>query len=189
MINPQELDLSTLLWLPLDAKSAFPKQPAIYFAIDENGTVQYIGRSINVNKRWENHQKYYRLKELGSVKIAYLFIDEIELSTDIEQTLIEWFNPPLNCVYNSNYIPREEVFCLKHEYFLWLHSTFKPSEWMVYLYLKTKFPSLNDRFRLNTKYLSNKLGYHQRTVQQIIKLLVDSNLLLYYPHSDRYSVK
>jgi hypothetical protein len=32
MINPSEVNLSCLPWLPLDAKSAFPKNPAIYFA-------------------------------------------------------------------------------------------------------------------------------------------------------------
>ncbi|AFZ11325.1 hypothetical protein Cri9333_0344 [Crinalium epipsammum PCC 9333] len=34
MIDPQALDLSILPWLPLNAKSAFPRQPSIYFAIN-----------------------------------------------------------------------------------------------------------------------------------------------------------
>jgi hypothetical protein len=33
MIDPQSLNLSSLPWLPLEAKSAFPRQPAIYFAL------------------------------------------------------------------------------------------------------------------------------------------------------------
>ena len=36
MINPQDLDLNSLPWLPLTEKSSFPEQPAIYFAIDAN---------------------------------------------------------------------------------------------------------------------------------------------------------
>jgi hypothetical protein len=52
MINPESLDLSALPWLPLEAKSAFPKQSAIYFAIDSLGNIQYIGRSVNVKNRW-----------------------------------------------------------------------------------------------------------------------------------------
>lgn len=35
MLNPSAIDLSALPWLPLDARSAFPRQPAIYFAIDQ----------------------------------------------------------------------------------------------------------------------------------------------------------
>jgi hypothetical protein len=51
MIDPKSLNLSALPWLPLDARSAFPRNPAIYFAIDGQGTIQYIGRSINPKQR------------------------------------------------------------------------------------------------------------------------------------------
>ncbi len=98
MINPETLDLNSLPWLPLDAKSAFPKQPAIYFAIDENGTVQYIGRSVNLRRRWNSHHKYHQLKVIGNIKIAYLFFNEKQ-KQDIEETeykLIQWFKPSLN---------------------------------------------------------------------------------------------
>jgi len=39
MINPQDLDLSAMPWLPLDEKGAFPKASAIYFAIAPSGVV------------------------------------------------------------------------------------------------------------------------------------------------------
>lgn len=96
MINPKALDIKTLPWLPLEEKAAFPKKPAIYFAIDSQETVQYIGRTVNVRQRWGNHHKYDALSEIGNVKIAYLFIDTVELLPKIEAALIEWFNPPLN---------------------------------------------------------------------------------------------
>lgn len=96
MINPKALDIKTLPWLPLEEKAAFPKKPAIYFAIDSQGTVQYIGRSVNVRQRWGNHHKYDALTGIGNVKIAYLFVDAIELLPKIEAALIEWFTPPLN---------------------------------------------------------------------------------------------
>jgi hypothetical protein len=96
MINPKALDIKTLPWLPLEEKAAFPKKPAIYFAIDSQGTVQYIGRSVNVRHRWGSHHKYDVLSEIGNVKIAYLFVDTVELLPKIEAALIEWFKPPLN---------------------------------------------------------------------------------------------
>lgn len=95
-VNPQKLDLKALPWLPLEEKAAFPKKAAIYLAIDSLGTVQYIGRSINVHKRWGNHHKYEELIKLSNVKISYLFFDETELLPEIESALIEWFSPPLN---------------------------------------------------------------------------------------------
>ena len=58
MIDPSELDLSALPWLPLGAKNAFPRDPAIYFAIDSLGEIRYIGRSVNPKQRWESHHRY-----------------------------------------------------------------------------------------------------------------------------------
>lgn len=95
MINPSELNLSSLPWLPLEEKTAFPKQPAIYFAIDSLGTVQYIGRTINLNQRWAKHHRHHQLSKIDSVRIAYLTADT-DLLPSIESALIEWFHPPLN---------------------------------------------------------------------------------------------
>lgn len=72
MIEPQTLDLSQLPWLPLDARSAFPRNPAIYFAIDGQGIIQYIGRKVDPKARWANHHRYEDLASLNEVKIALL---------------------------------------------------------------------------------------------------------------------
>ncbi len=52
MINPESIDLDSLLWLPLEEKTA-----------------------VNVKQRWVQHHKYDDLKDIGDVKIAYLFVD------------------------------------------------------------------------------------------------------------------
>lgn len=96
MIDPQSLDISLLPWLPLDAKAAFPRQPAIYFAIDSLGNVQYVGRAINPKTRWGSHHRYDELQAIGGIRIAYLFVDAPDLLPGIEAALIGWFNPPLN---------------------------------------------------------------------------------------------
>lgn len=102
MINPASLDLSSLPWMPLEVRSAFPKQPAIYFAVDSQGCIQYIGRSINPKRRWAQHHKHDVLAQMGSVKIVYLFIDAIELLPEIEAALIQWFDPPLNGISSKS---------------------------------------------------------------------------------------
>lgn len=98
MINPSTLDLNQLPWLPLEEKTAFPKRPAIYFAIDSLGNVQYIGRAVNVRNRWGNHHRYNELNAIGEIKIAYLFVDLPELLPEIESALIQYFQPQLNKV-------------------------------------------------------------------------------------------
>lgn len=105
MINPETLDIKALPWLPLEEKSAFPKKPAIYFAIDSQGTVQYIGRSVNVHQRWGNHHKYGVLSKIERIKIAYLFVDTVELLPKIETALIEWFDPLLNNSFSKRKKP------------------------------------------------------------------------------------
>lgn len=96
MIQPSEICLETLPWVPLDATSGFPEHPAIYFAIDSQNSVQYIGKSVNVRSRWKSHHRYEDLKQIGGVRIAYLFVDTPELLIEIESALISWFQPPLN---------------------------------------------------------------------------------------------
>jgi uncharacterized protein (DUF4415 family) len=96
MINPSDIRLDSLPWVPLNATNGFPEQPAVYFAIDSQDRIQYIGRSSNVRGRWKNHHRYEELAAIGGVKVVYLFIEAPELLPEIEAALIEWFDPPLN---------------------------------------------------------------------------------------------
>lgn len=98
MIDPATINLTTLPWLPLEEKTAFPKRPAIYFAIDSLGNVQYIGRAKNVKARWGSHHKYNELAAIANIKVAYLFVDLPQLLPQIETALIEYFDPPLNTI-------------------------------------------------------------------------------------------
>ena len=93
MFNINPLSLPSV---SLEERSQLPKTPCIYFVIDSEGMIQYIGRSINPNKRWTKHQHYYHLEAMGGIKIAYLTIDTPEMLPSIERALIAWFKPPLN---------------------------------------------------------------------------------------------
>ncbi|BAZ18606.1 XRE family transcriptional regulator (plasmid) [Calothrix sp. NIES-4071] len=103
MIDAEKINLSSLPWLPLDEKLAFPRNPAIYFAIDSQGVIQYIGRSIDPKNRWVSHHKYEELKAIGDIKIVYLFVDSSDLLPELESTMISWFNPPLNIAKFATY--------------------------------------------------------------------------------------
>lgn len=105
MIDPQAVNLATLPWLPLSERSAFPRQPAIYFAINSNEEVQYIGISQDPKQRWSRHHRYEQLNSIGKVKIAYLFVEDVTLLRSIESALIAWFQPPLNISGNpANFV-------------------------------------------------------------------------------------
>ncbi len=100
-INPETLNLSKLPWLPLEEKLSFPSSPSIYFCIDSENVIQYIGRSINLKKRWSKHHKFEDLNQTGNIRVLYLLVDDKSLLTEIENALISYFNPPLNFIRHN----------------------------------------------------------------------------------------
>ncbi|MCC5624821.1 hypothetical protein [Nostoc sp. CHAB 5715] len=95
MINPQTINPLTLPSVALNERSQLPSQRCIYFAIDSQGVVQYIGRTVNLQTRWLKHHRYKQLAQSEDVRIAYLSI-EPDLLPEVELALIEWFNLRLN---------------------------------------------------------------------------------------------
>lgn len=95
MINPSAVDVAALPSVPLADRNALPAEPCIYFAIDAQGVVQYVGRSVNPKQRWRQHHRYEDLSVMSGVRISYLFVDS-EVIDATERALISWFNPPLN---------------------------------------------------------------------------------------------
>lgn len=91
-----EINPLALPSLPLKERSLLPATSCIYFAIDCQGVVQYIGRSLNLQQRWMQHHRQSDLEKVDGVQIAWLAIDTPELLPEIERALIEWFSPPLN---------------------------------------------------------------------------------------------
>lgn len=96
MINPQTINPLSLPSVALNERSQLPSQPCIYFAIDSQRVIQYIGRSVNPRLRWNSHHQIIWLEAMEEVKIAYLLIQDKRLLPQVEQALIDWFQPPLN---------------------------------------------------------------------------------------------
>lgn len=95
-INPQTIDLMNLPSVPLEMKFQLPQTAGIYFAIDSSNKVQYIGKAKNLRKRWTNHNKFWEIKILNGVRLAWLEISEESQLSLSEKELIKYFNPPLN---------------------------------------------------------------------------------------------
>jgi len=95
MINPDNLNIASLPFVPIESKNELPALSAIYFAIDSLGVVRYIGRSANLKKRFIAHNKYGEFLAIGGARIAYLFL-EPDLLPSVEIALIQFFQPQLN---------------------------------------------------------------------------------------------
>ncbi len=71
VISPESIDLSVLPSLAITDRKQFPAIPCVYFAIDSQGVVQYIGQTSCLSSRWANHHRFDQLESLGDVCIAY----------------------------------------------------------------------------------------------------------------------
>jgi len=94
-VQPSNINPLSLPSVSLEQRSQLPTKPCIYFAIDSQGVVQYIGRSNNPRNRWQSHHKGIELALMGGVQIAYLE-SAVDLMPEIERALITYFCPPLN---------------------------------------------------------------------------------------------
>lgn len=96
MIVPAQVNPALLPSVRLESRKQLPENPCIYFAIDPQNTIQYIGRSVNPRQRWQSHHRFKQLNQMGGVKIAYLDVSDPELLPEIEEALIQHFSPILN---------------------------------------------------------------------------------------------
>lgn len=95
MINPSEINPLTLPSVPLESRRDLPTDPCIYFAIDGQGLVQYVGKAKNLRNRWGGHHHYNDFTRMSNVRIAYIAVD-VDLLSAVERSFIEWIAPPLN---------------------------------------------------------------------------------------------
>jgi hypothetical protein len=96
MLDIEQINLESLPSVSIEDWRHLPETSCIYFAIDAQGIVQYIGRSVNLRQRWINHHRKKQLACIGGVKIAYLSISNLDLLPELEKALIDWFDPKLN---------------------------------------------------------------------------------------------
>ena len=98
MIDPDSINLSLLPSIPLARRKELPELPPIYFVMDSQGEICYIGQTKNLYKRLIRHHHLPSFKNLPNAKVAYLKISDINLLTKIEKVLIDYFRPSLNWV-------------------------------------------------------------------------------------------
>lgn len=104
MISPHTINISDLPSLPLEQKKSLPKYGGIYFVINSDDEILYIGRSSNLRSRWQNHHRHHQF-EKNTSRIAWLEVSDTSLLADIESALISWFHPQLN----FGLIPEQEA--------------------------------------------------------------------------------
>ena len=92
---------AAILQLPkvsLQAKQLLPEYSGIYYLLDETNTVWYIGKAINIRKRWQGkaHHRIYQLEaQRKHFTIYYEPVSKTQLD-EVEKQRIEKYQPHLN---------------------------------------------------------------------------------------------
>lgn len=89
--------LESLPSVKLDDRHLLPRVSGIYFVCGTS-EIFYIGKSFNLNKRWELHHRQFQLEllsKLESIKIYWIKCDSNAL-TFLEETMISFYKPLMN---------------------------------------------------------------------------------------------
>lgn len=85
--------------LGLKSRQLLPEQSGIYYVLDENFIIWYIGKAENLRKRWvgATHHRFYQLQKQRKQKFSiYYELVAVSQLDGIERQRIEQYNPQLN---------------------------------------------------------------------------------------------
>lgn len=86
----------TLPSVPLEQKLLLPHAPGVYFVLDAEKNVLYIGRTKSLCIRWLNHHRLQQFEKLMSLSIAWLLLTSLDELSEVEACCIDYFQPPYN---------------------------------------------------------------------------------------------
>ncbi len=89
------MNLDALPFVEFSNRELLPSLTAVYFAINSQSEVLYVGKSVSLNSRWRYHHRLKILSELGCTKIAWIVSTRLNYSS-LELEMISLFNPPVN---------------------------------------------------------------------------------------------
>ncbi len=97
MVAIEDINLHNLPFVFLANKSELPFTAGIYFVVNVDDEVLYIGKAIDIRLRWKQHHRFEQIRtEYPESRIAWLTCTEITLLNSIESELIKAWKPRLN---------------------------------------------------------------------------------------------
>ena len=100
MQNIENFNLSELPSVELLEKEKLPTTAGIYFVVDSNNQIWYIGQAQNLKNRWINHHRYDQLEKINkknSIKLKwYKCENNKDILNRLENYFIDTYYPILN---------------------------------------------------------------------------------------------
>lgn len=89
------LQIAQLPSLAFEHRRDLPPIPALYFALDAQVSILYIGQTGNLRDRWKAHHRAPQMME-GGFRIHWREIADEEARLSAERQSIAFFRPPWN---------------------------------------------------------------------------------------------
>lgn len=87
--------LLTLPAVPIDKRKGLPQSCCVYFVLNVQGCVLYVGQTNNLARRWYRHEQMPQFQAYQATHLAWLPLDGLLLNA-IEATFIAALKPPCN---------------------------------------------------------------------------------------------
>ena len=93
------LDINALSHTFYSNRSELPKSGAVYFVVDSDETIIYIGRTGNLHSRL--YGKHHKKEHFSDKRIYWINSSDADFLSRIEAACIAFFEPELNAVKGS----------------------------------------------------------------------------------------
>lgn len=100
-MSPKLPPVTKLPNVPISERKSLPECMCVYFALDGDNVILYIGRTLDLRYRFRSHGKLTELIQNGCEKIAWLEIKDKRTLERTERNLIFEFKPLLNMTWHS----------------------------------------------------------------------------------------
>ena len=96
----EAIDPLKLPSIALERRAALLPVPAVYFLIEADRQVIYVGQAVNLRSRWVAHHCLEGYPSIAGLRIAWIEIEDATMRTRAERSLIGRYRLRLNCIYN-----------------------------------------------------------------------------------------
>jgi excinuclease UvrABC nuclease subunit len=92
-IDPAQIDLTALPSLSLAQRQTLPRCAALYFVVEPDNTIVYIGRAVSLQQRWKSHRCVHLYAGQPQMRLVWLAVSDPTLLPGIETACIAFFEP------------------------------------------------------------------------------------------------
>jgi len=101
LLAPQNIDVRDLPCIPITDLHLLPVESGLYFVINQDHLILYIGQTKSLLTRWMTHHRRKLYLDDPSLKLAWILVPITDL-IDTEEAFITYFNPRDNGVNVPN---------------------------------------------------------------------------------------